>query len=264
AGAETILAALVDAHDGCALTPAELGAATAERVGPWAVEETGVIQFGKPALRWRPLVGAAVAAGRLCLGPPRGSSSTYVRADQWLGGWREIDPETALAEAFRRYLTAYGPATTEDFAHWFGHGVDAVARELPGRIGEELEPVEVEGSACWLLAGDTTFPDRPAPSVRLLAHYDCYLIGAAPPGPSRDRLVPAAAGSRIFDRGGGPSPAVLVDGVVAGTWSRRARGKRLEIRIELFQSLSASQRRALESEVGRIGRFLGAEAQLTE
>jgi hypothetical protein len=258
AGAETILAALVDALDGCALTPAELGAAIAERVGPWAVEETGVIQFGKPALRWRPLVGAAVAAGRLCLGPPRGSSSTYVRADQWLGGWSAPAPEEALAEALRRYLAAYGPASMQDFAHWLGALTPAAARALADRLADELEAVDVEGHEALMLAGDPGLPEKRA-SARLLPHYDCYLIGGAPPGAAREQIVPGAAGSRIFDHGAGPSPAVLIGGRVAGTWSRTARGKRVEIRVEPFVPISRADRDALTVEAHRVAAFLGLE-----
>jgi hypothetical protein len=93
-----------------------------------------------------------------------------------------------------------------------------------------------------------------------LPHYDCYVIGAGTPGRQRSHLVPEAAGKRIFDRGAGPFPVVLIDGVAAGTWSRKERGKRLEIRVEPFRRLTAAERDELRAEADRIGRFLGTEA----
>lgn len=261
--ADAILDAIVDALDGRTLTREELGDEVAARVGPWAKEETEVIQFGKPAVRWPQLLGAAVEQGHLCFGPPQGPRSTYVRSDQWLDGWRELDPEASFAEAFRRYLAAYGPASVDDFAHWFGgRAARDAARRLPERLAGELEPVEVESYRGWLLAGDDQLPEQPAEAVRLLPHYDCFVIGAAPPGRPREHLIPPAAGNRIFDRGAGPNPVLLVDGIVGGTWSRKARGRHIEVRVELFSHFPHSRRRMLQAEVDRIGRFLGADAQL--
>jgi hypothetical protein len=260
--AETIVAAITDALDGRALSTAELEAEVAARAGAWAIEPTEVIQFGKPALRWRQVLGAAVAAGRLCSGPPRGSASTFVRADQWLGGWRALDPQEALVEAFRRYLRAYGPARVEDFGHWLGPLPPGAVKRLPALLAEELEAIDVEGYSLWRLLGDDASP-RLTETTRLVAHYDCYLIGAAPPGPSRDHVVPAVAGTRIFERGGGPNPALLVDGVVTGTWSRVTRGKRVEVHVAPFRPLAADRQRGLAREAERIGRFLGRETTLT-
>src|SRR2546425_691142 len=63
-----------------------------------------------------PGIGAGAPAGLLCFGPNRGNRVTFVRPDQWAGdlarGWTEIDGRVALAEVLRRYLSAYGPATT--------------------------------------------------------------------------------------------------------------------------------------------------------
>ncbi|MDX6515984.1 MAG: hypothetical protein QOH73_1650, partial [Gaiellaceae bacterium] len=66
--AEAILQALLDALDGRALGSEQLGEEIAAGVGAWATAATGVIQFGRPALRWRQLLGAAVARGQLCFG----------------------------------------------------------------------------------------------------------------------------------------------------------------------------------------------------
>jgi hypothetical protein len=93
------------------------------------------------------------------------------------------------------------------------------------------------------------FPDVVPRGVRLLGHYDVYVIGCTP----RERLIPHER-ERIFHRGAGPNPALLVDGAVAGTWARQRRGRRTEIRVEPFVKLTAGQRRELSAEAGRVAR----------
>jgi hypothetical protein len=53
-----------------------------------------------------------------------------------------------------------------------------------------------------------------------------------------------------------------VDGTVAGVWGRKAKGKRVEIRVEPFGKLDQRQKRLLEVEAQRIGEVLEAEPTL--
>jgi hypothetical protein len=262
AQADSILESIVDALDGRCLSREELGAEVADRVGRWALEATPAIQFGKPALKWPQLIGAAASTGRLCFGPSRRNRVTFVRADQWIPDWKPVDPGDALAEAFRRYLAAYGPARADDFAHWLQPARRAAARELAGSLSSELEEVDVEGYRGWMLAGDAQLAEKAARPVRLLPQYDCYVIGAAPPGTPRERLIPPTAGSRVFDRGAGPFALLLADGAVAGLWDRRRRGRRLELTVTAFGRLAPRTRRRIEAEAERIGRFLGLEPEV--
>jgi hypothetical protein len=122
--------------------------------------------------------------------------------------------------------------------------------------------MDVDGAPGFVLARDRSAATTTTKSVRLLPHYDCYLIGCATPGEPRARLVPEAAGSRVFDRGAGPLPALLVDGVVAGVWERRRRRGRLELRVEPF-ALDRRRREEVEAESRRIAAFLNASVDLS-
>lgn len=254
--AEALLTGIGEALDGRCLTREELADEVADRVGPWARERL--------ASTWGELLPPAAYTGRLCFGPSRGSKVTFVRADQWVCTWEELDQEAALLEVFRRYLRAYGPAVHQDFARWFWLKPQQ-ARRLMDSLAGELEEVEVEGRTAYILVDDAdTTPAHEAGQVRLLPQYDCYVLGGVP----RDRLVLEAARKRISGHGRGRLegavglPVLLVDGVVAGMWERHMRSKRVELKVEAFVKLTAPQRVQLEAEAALIGDFFGLEAAL--
>ena len=256
---ETLVAAIGEALDGRCLTLRQLGDAVVARAGAWAGEQSTPV-WGGTWPRWRRALGTAALAGRLCYGPDAGREVTFVRPDQWLGGWHEVDPGLALAEVFRRYLRAYGPATPRDFAQWFALQ-PRDARALAASLAGELEEVDVEGDRGFLLAADAEVAAEPEPeSVHLLPHFDCYMIGCHP----RERLFPELKENRaVLGVRPGPVPLLLVDGVVAGVWERRAVGRRIAVGVAPFTPLDARQQQQLDAEVARIGAFLEAETTLT-
>jgi Winged helix DNA-binding domain len=88
--------------------------------------------------------------GELCFGPGQGKTVTFMNPRGWIGQWQPIEPELALQDIARRYLQAYGPATADDFAFWWGCGKTA-AKNLFQSIEEELEEVVVEGWRAFAL-----------------------------------------------------------------------------------------------------------------
>ena len=114
-----------------------------------------------------------------------------------------------------------------------------------------------------MLAGDRSFPALTT-EVRLLPEYDVYVMGSR----ERDQLVPSPVRELIANHGRGryEGPAgvrlVLVDGIAAGLWERRKRGKRLELQVRLARRLGKVRRNELEREAERLGAFLGLETVL--
>jgi hypothetical protein len=198
--------------------------------------------------------GFAFFIGDLCQGPPRGSRITLVRPDRWLRTWKPVAPRAALREIVRRFLWAYGPTRPADFRAWFGS-------EAPF---EDVEEVDVEGRTAFVLAGDAAFPE-PEKSVRLLPEYDVYVMGFR----EREQLVPETVREQVAAHGRGryEGPAgvrfLLVDGLAAGLWERKKRGKRIELTVTPAKKLTRAQREALGHEAERIGVFLGLEPVLT-
>ena len=252
-----LLDAFAEALDGRTLLRAELADEVARRVGEWAREP---LSSG-----WAFLLGDAVRAGILCSGPPRGTRVTFVRADQWLDGVRAWDEREALREAARRFLRAYGPVGHRSLVYLGVKGA-AAQRALLDELREELVPVEVEGREAWLPADDAQ-PPEPAPSVRLVPQWDCYVLGFR----EHEHVFAPGARELYWDtrwkkEGRYETPVqfpnVLVDGAVAGKWERRLRGGVLEVEARLAARPSRGQRAELEAEAARLAAILGARARV--
>jgi hypothetical protein len=247
-----IRTAVLDALDGRCLLREELAAQVVQRVGPKA--------------QGRLLSGFAFFGGAvLCQGPPQGSKITLARPDQWVERWEEVDEEEGLREVCRSYLRTYGPATPKEFREWFTSRQfkPAGARALFDSIANELEVVDVEGHDAFVLVGDTDFPPSEV-SVRLLPEYDVYVMGFR----ERDQLVPAEVRDQVGAHGRGKyeGPAgvrfLMIDGIAAGLWERKKRGKRIELQVTPSRKLTRTERSGIDAEAERIGAFVGLEPVL--
>jgi hypothetical protein len=198
--------------------------------------------------------------GDLLFAPSVGRNVRFARPDQWLSGWEPAETEVAAREVVRRYLAAYGPATREEFARWFGTSSPAQAGRLIESLGEEVAPVEVEGSHAWMLAEHIPEAEKAEPSgvVRLLPAFDHYVV-AAPR--NREAVLPEALKSRIYRQQGWLSPVILVDGRMEGVWQHEHKGARLVVWIDPFADQPDWVRRAAEEEGERLARFAGGELE---
>jgi hypothetical protein len=258
--------AVAQALDGQLLTREEL----ADRVG----ELTGSAELGdKLRESWGALLKPAAALGLLCFAPNQGQQVRFIRPDTWLGGWTDHDPDRAMAEVTRRFLSASGPVTREDFARWWGIPSPAKGRRLLERLGAEVARVEVDGTAAYALADDLpglartggrgggAGPGADGPrTVRLLPAFDQYVITATL---QAERLMPGPFKDRVYRPQGWLSPVLLVGGRMEGTWRQEAKGRRLLVTIEPFTGPPpAWARRAAEAEAERLAAFTGGELEL--
>ncbi|MEU3211770.1 crosslink repair DNA glycosylase YcaQ family protein [Nocardiopsis alba] len=151
-------------------------------------------------------------------------------------------PEAVGRELVRRYLAAFGPATTADVRAWCGlAGLPAAVRELE----PELVSFRDEwGRRLWdLEQAPRPDPDTPAP-VRFLPAFDNAILGYR----DRSRVIDEAhlglsvAGQR----------AVLVDGRAAATWTY-GRGW---LEVAPLRPLSRAEREGVEAEGWMLAGFL--------
>jgi hypothetical protein len=119
-----------------------------------------------------------------------------------------VDPDLALATLARRYLAGYGPASATDLASWSGLPLGTARRALAAAGDTEA------AGDLLALPGTLDAAPLPAPPALLLAAFDTTMLGYR----TRAPLVAAADDRHILPGGGMLRPAVLIDGLAAGTW----------------------------------------------
>jgi winged helix DNA-binding protein len=210
---------------------------------------------------WGGMLKPVARRGRLCFGPNRGQSVTFVRPQLWLDSWTELDPDAALVEVARRYLRAYGPATKVDFARWWGAWPGVGTAAWAGLAGE-LVNVSVEGLRADILAKDLGRLESASggSSVRLLPAFDPYLMGHS----GRDHLFEPAYRARVSRTAGWISPVVLVGGRVVATWSHSVAKGVLHIAVEPFRRLPPKLRPEIRLRAGELAATMGlAKVEVT-
>jgi hypothetical protein len=163
-----------------------------------------------------------------------------------------VDADLALATLARRYLAGYGPASAADLAAWSGLPLGTARRALAALADTGADTEVVTGAAGELLALGGTLDQAPppAPSALLLAAFDTTMLGYR----TREPLVAARDDRHILPGGGMLRPAVLVDGLAAGTWGLAAAGRRRTVTIDWFGPPAESAE--LRAEQLSVERFL--------
>lgn len=184
-----------------------------------------------------------IASGRR-----EGKQFTYAHFDDRAPKARSLDRDDALAELSRRYFATRGPATIQDFMWWSGlSAVDARAgvASLPKHFVREKI-----GRKEYIFSDAVIFDPKQQLSTFLLPDYDEYGISykdrdALNP---REHKGPVRNGISIFNH------LVIVDGIMAGTWTRDAAAK---VKVTLLHPLNKRQQRSLQKAVDRYEAFFG-------
>ncbi len=253
---EAIIVAIPQVLGSQPLTRQQLSAAVAQHL---KIPELGrYLQSSSWGSLWKP----SAWRGELCFGPNQGQNVTFVNPRHWCADWQPVEPYPALQEIARRYLHAYGPATPKEFALWWGIGI-LPARELFKSIESLLEPVEVEGWQALALREDLESMQKSelTGSVNLLPFFDAYVLGI---GRGRDiePILSQPYQKLVYRPQGWISAVVLVDGIMKGMWEFKSRGSQTIVKLKMFSSPSAALRRAMETEMERLGHFLSAKITL--
>jgi hypothetical protein len=166
---------------------------------------------------------------------------TWTTLESWLGRSPGVPDPAAV---IRRYLAAFGPASAADFATW--SRLTRVRELFEPLAGELVRFTDERGRTLYDVPGaPLPDPDTPAP-VRFLPDFDNLLVSHA------DRTRVIADEHRAYMAQHRLVRAVLVDGVVAGTWTIAKR--RLE--VQPFGRLSKRDRAAVAAEGERLLGFV--------
>lgn len=265
AGALRIMARFgIASEEADALTPWIMDALSSGPLGRAAIRAAVRPKASKRVRAWMDkvwsIVRIPIAEGLICYGPGEGNEVQFIRADQWIPKQQPVSEQDARLALLRRYLRAYGPATLADFSHWSGMPMSEV-RPLPALLGEELAEIDVEKNSCLALRADVEVLETslaPKASVSLLPSFDPYLLAHR----KKDHLLETKHYKRVYRNQWWISPVLLIDGSIAGTWSYKPKGKRLQVTVEPFAKLSRTTRAEVTREAGSLARFFESTLEL--
>lgn len=205
------------------------------------------------------LIRRAALRGVVCEVAPKDGDNAHDRLETWVAPDEPRDWERELAGLARRYLSAYGPASLDDFTVWSGLYKRDVRTAWEVITAERIE-IEVDGRPASMLSDDVPERDRSSgdPVVRLLPGYDTYLLGYAP----ESRPVPEAYRSQVWPGAGIIRPTVVLDGAVVGTWKLDRSSDPPVVLVDAFDPPGGELVSGLETEASDVGRFLGIEPEL--
>jgi hypothetical protein len=158
--------------------------------------------------------------GDLCFGPARDGEAT-VQGMHRIARWPGLpDIDEAGRRAVEAYVRVYGPTTAERVHYYLGAGLSAGRKAIRGwldDLSDRLVTVAIDDEDLLVLADDIDdlASTTVSPTIRLLPAADPWVMG---PGTADPHVVPPAH-RQLVTRG---ANIVLREGVVAGTWTRKA------------------------------------------
>jgi hypothetical protein len=206
--------------------------------------------------------------GRIVRSEVRGSwrsdNYAYARWADWLGAPLErIDPAEGRVQLARRYLRAFGPATTDDLKWWTGWTKRDTTAALAA-LGEEVVAVALDGADAWVAADELDrlvgIDPEEGRGVRLLPVWDAYFMAYATSPAGRARQVAEADYGRVYDSSGNGTSTVTVDGVAAGIWELDPDAG--TVSVAPFGKPLAFRWGDLEAQVARLSEAIGAGLRL--
>ncbi len=153
----------------------------------------------------------------------------------------------ATAVIAHRVFDAYGPATADDFARWWGVPA-AAGKRLLRPLVDDLVGVDLDGTAALVTPAGAEALAATEPvrgHVRLLPAFDTYVLA---PRSRRGHAWPDGLHTRISRPAGWITPVLLVEGTVAGVWSHERRGGSVRFEVEPLTPLTRSVRAGAEAQ----------------
>lgn len=218
-----------------------------------ALEQNGIKTDGQ---RGYHILARATLRGQLCFGAPSGKEETFALADEWLPNTKPLSREEAVAELALRYFRSHGPATLADYVWWSSLTV-AEARAGLDAAKPHLTQDTFDGTTYWRPNAPSP-AKRPTPDVHLLAAFDEYLLGYTDRSPILEKVhTPKAVTNNGILRA-----TLVVDGQVAGTWTRNTGKGKVTLTTTVFASLPPRVQKAMTQAVGKYSAFLGTKVEI--
>jgi hypothetical protein len=213
----------------------------------------------------RPMLWWLIAShGWLVHVPPSGTwahrlSGKLIAADAWIRSARQPELEAAVRIAVQRHLGAFGPAAVEDISSWSSIRTPVIRAALEALGAKIRRFTDPRGRTLYDLTG-ASLPDADTPApVRYLPKWDSTLLAYA--APERVRILPEHHRKTVIQKNGDVLQTILVDGMVAGTWTTAVTRGEAVLTVTPFATLDRDDRAALVDEGERLIRFVEPEAK---
>jgi hypothetical protein len=172
-------------------------------------------------------------------------SSRFVVAEKYLK--KKIPTTVDEAELVRRYLAAYGPATIADAQTWSG---------IPD-LKAAFAKLDLATFGKYFDLAKAPRPDEDAPAPpRFLPEFDSVLLAHK----DRRRVIADEHRKAVYLPGLRVAATILVDGLVAGTWTVKKEKKKATLEITPFGKLAKPVKDALAEEGKALAAFMEPEA----
>jgi len=210
-----------------------------------ALERKGITTTGQ---RGYHILRHLALQGVICFGPMIGREPSFVLLDNWVQSSKNITREQALGELAVRYFSGHGPATAQDLVWWSGLTMAEVRKSIEA-AGSRLNEETMDGITYF------SGPSRSGTGENthvLLPAFDEYIIGYKERGALLDRehTKDVLSSNGIF------YPALVIEGLVQGTWRGRRSKAGITVEVKPFYRLNSSDIDSLEGAASRYGAFL--------
>ena len=194
----------------------------------------------------------------ICSGPPRGTTHTYLLADEAVPAapLDGLDAEAAQRELTRRFVAGHGPASDRDLARWASLTLTQVRGALADLAGD-LEAIELGGETLWF---DPATPSRTTRPLRAFLFQTFDEVALTYPSTGFPRRSPDTSRARLLSEAGGG--VAVVDGEDVGIWKRTVRKDAVGVVLRLDEPLSSDELDEAGAAAQRLADFIGLPLDL--
>jgi DNA glycosylase AlkZ-like len=194
-----------------------------------------------------------------CSAPPLEGKQAYALFDAWVPPARPLKKDEALAALAQRYFSTRCPVTLRDFSWWSGLSLRDAREALEMvKSGYAIERI---GSQTWVFCAPARRAGASAAvgkSAGLLPAFDEMILSYA----DRSALFAGKDGLHSVISGGIIKSIIVLDGQVAGTWSRRVTGEKVVVTIAPFRRLAPASQALIEKAARRYASFLAKPLEI--
>lgn len=207
-----------------------------------------------PGAGWGHDVKALVYAGRVVIA----GDKQFAQREQWLPHltWHlpHADQAEARQELLLRYLSGYGAATLQDFAHWSGFRM-AECRTIFAQVRDQLIEAEIDGwnGTFYLRKADESAirESETIPTINLLPKFDVTTLAYK----DKTRFMEAHHYKRVYRIAAQVEATLLLKGRIAATWRQKISANKLTLTLEAFRPFTTTEQKRIQTTAESFAKF---------